>query len=374
MRILVFAAYNEFTTAAHIIQALRKTGHHVLVCSTQPGTEVDCLCGDSVRARPILERMQFAPEVLLCIEASADLVPRDVAELGIPTIWYGMDAHLHLNKHAALARVFDVAFLCHKYCVEELRRRGLANVEWLPVAADLSLYEPGSHEKRFQVVFVGTLDPRLHPERVVLCETIRKSFAPVFIGQAFLKDMARIYQSAHIVFNRSIRGDMNMRVFEALASGSLLVTDRLEDPSFAELFRDGEHLVTYRNEREMVERTRYYLDHPAEAEKIAANGCRLVRERHTYEHRAEAIVHAAQGLLDQTRPRVIPQPGDVVYACYLANNTSAFLETVQELLGKKNVQGRLPRLVRAWIVAMLKLSGFILGCRTVLRRRLRRNL
>jgi len=374
MRILVFAAYNEFTTAAHIIQALRKTGHHVLVCSTQPGTEVDCLCGDSVRARPILERMQFAPEVLLCIEASADLVPRDVAELGIPTIWYGMDAHLHLSKHAALARIFDVAFLSHKYCVEELRGRGLANVEWLPVAANLSLCEPGSHEKRFQVAFVGTLDPRLHPERVALLETIRRNFSPVFIGQAFLEDMAKIYQSARIVFNKSIRGDMNMRVFEALASGSLLVTDRLDDPGFNELFRDGEHLITYQNEREMVEKTRYYLEHPAEAEKISANGYRLVRERHTYEHRAKAIVQAAQGLLDQTRLRVIPRPGDVVYASYLANNTPAFLEMVRELVEKKDVQGPLSWLVQAWIVATLKLSGFILGCRTVLRRRLRRNL
>ena len=369
MRILIFTAYNEFTTAAHIIRAFRKIGHHVLVCSPQLGTEVNCLCGDSFRARPIIERMQFVPEVVLCIEASSDLVPSDVAELGIPTIWYGLDAHLHLSKHAALAKVFDVVFLSHKSCVEELRRGGLANVEWLPFAADPSLYESGSHEKRFKVAFVGTLDPRLHPERAVLLETIRRNFSPVFIGQAFLKDMGRIYQGAYIVFNKSIRGDINMRVFEALASGSLLVTDQLDDPGFAELFRDGEHLITYQTEHEMVKKTRYYLDHPDEAEKISANGCRLARERHTYEHRAEVIVQAAQGLLDQTRPRVIPRLGEVLYASYLANNTPAFLEMVGELVKKKNVKGSFQRLVQAGVVAALKLSKLVLQGRTWLRQR-----
>ena len=52
----------------------------------------------------------------------------------------------------------------------------------------------------------------------------------------------------------------------------------------------------------MVEKMRYFLDHQDEEEKISANGCRLVRPRHTYEHREEVIVQAAQGLLDHPRP------------------------------------------------------------------------
>ncbi len=39
--------------------------------------------------------------------------------------------------------------------------------------------------------------------------------------------MARTYSAARTVFNRSIKNDINMRVFEALASGSLLVTNDL---------------------------------------------------------------------------------------------------------------------------------------------------
>ena len=51
--------------------------------------------------------------------------------------------------------------------------------------------------------------------------------------------MARIYSASRIVFNRSIKDDVNMRVFEALASGSLLLTNDLAANGQAELFRDG---------------------------------------------------------------------------------------------------------------------------------------
>ncbi len=39
--------------------------------------------------------------------------------------------------------------------------------------------------------------------------------------------MAQTYSAARLAFNRSIKNDVNMRVFEAVACGSLLVTNDL---------------------------------------------------------------------------------------------------------------------------------------------------
>jgi spore maturation protein CgeB len=59
--------------------------------------------------------------------------------------------------------------------------------------------------------------------------------------------MAETYSASRIVFNRSIRDDLNMRVFEALACGSMLLTNALPPESGQEeLFVDGTHLATYR--------------------------------------------------------------------------------------------------------------------------------
>ena len=54
--------------------------------------------------------------------------------------------------------------------------------------------------------------------------------------------MGRIYSESKIVLNASINGDLNMRVFEALTSGALLVTDRIEnglDTLFAQIAQAG---------------------------------------------------------------------------------------------------------------------------------------
>ena len=69
--------------------------------------------------------------------------------------------------------------------------------------------------------------------------------------------MARIYSAARMVFNRSIKNDLNMRVFEGLASGSLLLTNDLGENGQDELFRDGAHLAAYREADDLVDKIEY---------------------------------------------------------------------------------------------------------------------
>ena len=52
-----------------------------------------------------------------------------------------------------------------------------------------------------------------------------------------------------------------MRVFEALCSGSLLLTDRAEGSGLECLFEDGKHLAIYDDDR-LIERIRFYLNRP----------------------------------------------------------------------------------------------------------------
>ena len=73
--------------------------------------------------------------------------------------------------------------------------------------------------------------------------------------------MAKIYSQAKIIFNKSIRKDLNMRVFEAMSCGSMLVTDRLKpEAGLEELFKDKKHFVLYDNESDLVEKIGYYLN------------------------------------------------------------------------------------------------------------------
>jgi spore maturation protein CgeB len=93
---------------------------------------------------------------------------------------------------------------------------------------------------------------------------------------------------------------MNMRVFEALACGSLLVTNDLAENGQDELFQDRVHLAAYREPGEMLEVIAYYLDHAGEREAIAAAGRAEAVGRHTYRHRMERLLAEAERRLGRT--------------------------------------------------------------------------
>ena len=112
--------------------------------------------------------------------------------------------------------------------------------------------------------------------------------------------MARIYSASRIVFNRSIGNDVNMRVFEAVACGSLLVTNDLAENGQAELFQDGVHLATYQDAEEMLEKIRHYLEHDDRREAIASAGRAEAIARHTYRHRMGRLLAEAETRLGRT--------------------------------------------------------------------------
>jgi len=128
--------------------------------------------------------------------------------------------------------------------------------------------------------------------RTELLETLVQEFPNSFVGQAYFQDMARVYGQSRLAFNRSLRNDVNMRVFEALAGGSLLLTNDLAENGQAELLQTGRHLEVYRSADELLERARYYLRHEATRQRITAAGKAEVLARHTYRHRAVEMLRA----------------------------------------------------------------------------------
>src|SRR5205823_7453015 len=137
------------------------------------------------------------------------------------------------------------------------------------------------------ISFVGN---RFPGPRAELIDLLKTRYPSHFVGNAYLDEMARIYSASRVVFNRSVRNDVNMRVFEALACGSLLITNDLAENGQAELVTDGVHLVGYREPGEMVEKIGYYLAHEEQREAIAAAGRAEVLARHTYRHRMEWLL------------------------------------------------------------------------------------
>ena len=211
-----------------------------------------------------------------------------------PLAWWAIDAHLDLDRCLAQTRTADLTFAAQKAGAEALRRAGVTGAAWLPLACDSGVHRPHDVPKEHDVSFVGNLFPG---PRAELVELLRKYFPSHFVGRAYFDDMARIYSASRAAFNRSIREDLNMRVFEALACGPLLVTNALPPASGQEqLFRDGVHLATYRDPEELLDKLRFYLARPETLATVARAGREEVSARHTYRHRMEEVLRAAERL------------------------------------------------------------------------------
>lgn len=88
-----------------------------------------------------------------------------------------------------------------------------------------------------------------------------------------------------------------MRVFEALACGSMLLTNDLADNGQNELFRDGVHLATYREPQEMLDKLSFYLHRVGVRERIAMAGRAEAIDNHTYRHRMERLLGEVEDVL-----------------------------------------------------------------------------
>jgi len=76
--------------------------------------------------------------------------------------------------------------------------------------------------------------------------------------------------------------EITRRIFEGMACGKMVLTDRLPmDTKLHEIFVDGEDIVYYDDMFDCIEKMNYYNEHEEERERIANNGMKKVINNYT---------------------------------------------------------------------------------------------
>ncbi len=305
MNVLLSYTSNPMTTASYLEKALRKICN---VMTYGPSINKEILTTwdlleieDRVKAHQIpfsdgdISRVVdelptgWAPDVFLFMDTGVLFPLNNLDSLKCVKACYIIDAHIYFDHHLEFARDFDVVFVAHKPAVEMFKERGVENVFWVPPACDPEIHGKKTDEKLYDIGFVGTLNPEFNSERVKLLYELDKRFH-TYYERCFLERMAEVFSQSKIVFNKSVEDGLNMRVFEVLASGSMLLTNEARGSGLTDLFQEKEQIVVYRNEKELLELADYYLKNDDEREEIAAEGLRKVLNGHTYDHRAKDMI------------------------------------------------------------------------------------
>jgi spore maturation protein CgeB/tetratricopeptide (TPR) repeat protein len=293
------------TTAHYMERALRQK-HNVMTCGAQINDEVkkcwnlealnwevtsqDIPRGNATSLKQVLDQLPqgWKPDFYFWLETGLSSIPTDLHEHDLPKICYLIDTHINFDKHVDIASNFDFIFLAQKAYVEKMIDAGIKNVFWLPLACDPDIHGKVEQEKKWDVGFVGTI-PKTQNRRKTLLERIDSRFN-LSCERKFMDEMAEHYSRSKIVFNNAINNDLNMRVFEALCSGSLLLTDCASGSGLEEMFKNRKHLVIYEDEN--IENViAHYLENDNERKHIAEQGRQEVLKNHTYAHRAEDLMN-----------------------------------------------------------------------------------
>jgi hypothetical protein len=216
-------------------------------------------------------------------------IPFGIERAPCATALYLIDVHQDLESRLKWAPLFDVVLVAQPDDLQRFLLEGGVAAEWLPLGADPAIHAPPSPGRDLQVGFVGKLGAPGSKRREAL-QPVLEAFSGNDVAAFYSPvEMARIYARSKVVINASINGDMNMRVFEAMASGALLVTDRIAN-GMDRLFIEGQHYVGYSSPNEAVEVVRHYLADEARRFRIAAEGQALVLSAHTYRHRLQVVL------------------------------------------------------------------------------------
>ncbi len=232
------------------------------------------------------------PDALLVVDTlAAPALPYGIEDIPVPRLYYALDVHLNYHWQHHYAQLFDHVFVVQKDYVPLFADRGLP-AAWLPWGADAPFLATSDRPRKYDLAFVGAVDRASRPKRAALVELLRRSFGMAVFGvdaaqRLSADETARVLSQTKIAFNEAILGDVNYRVFEAMACGALLLTEAVGN-GLGDIFRTGEHLITYTPET-LVPLVQHYLGAELERARIAASGRALVHAEHTLTVRMQQL-------------------------------------------------------------------------------------
>jgi spore maturation protein CgeB len=188
---------------------------------------------------------------------------------------------------------FNVLFVRQRVQLDYLKQIG-CNIPayWLPFSVDVSRYKKVNEKKIYDVITSATLRSEVYPNRVKV-KGILKQMGLKIISSRIIQDayIKAINQSKIAVISTNIFNSPNMKFTEFTSCGTFVLTDKPAD--FDELgFKNGEHLILYKNLDDLKDKVKYYLKHEKEREEIAANGMNFVHNYHNNGIRVEQFIKA----------------------------------------------------------------------------------
>jgi hypothetical protein len=245
------------------------------------------------------------PDLVVClVDASWRNLPQNLAAFKCPRVLLVADTHhmdapiLGMLRYLSSQPYDRVVLLYDRHHATIFRSAGVKNLFWLPGLtfphddAFVASCRRGAANRVPRIAFSGQVG-KFHPYRRALVGELelRKLIDVHPLPQR--QGMA-LYGGALAGFNASLNGDLNLRVFEILSAGAVLLTDELaEESGLRRLEEEGCPLCTYRSPGDLVERAQALLADPSGSAAAGAKGAKWFDSHLSAPRRRELFARVA---------------------------------------------------------------------------------
>jgi len=245
----------------------------------------------------ILQHFQKQPDWIFHFESDFPLLPGGLEKSAIPTVCFQVDSYTYLKRRLRWSSLFDHAAVFHPGHEILFNEGGHPGAFLLPHAVRRALYDVADLPREFEVGFVGQTRGAIYHKREELITELARTFRMNDWSRTYsLEEVAEVYRRSRVAVNigrDDFPQDANMRVFEILASGALLITSLPSELSGVGL-EEGVHFVGYRKASEVFPLVRRFLGDEAARLRIVRAARARILEEHTYDHRVEQLLQRLQ--------------------------------------------------------------------------------
>ena len=241
----------------------------------------------------------FIPDAVIIWGPEYTGIPLLIEECPYPIFGFIGDWNVNFSSIKDIIKSFDYSFVSDPKGVEVFQKYGYQAIEYMPIWG----FSPNEHykidntDKIYDVLFIGNLNNDLQKDRSFWLKRLAKlsnKYNIKILTGVHGYDYTLALNQAKITFNRSIKSELNMRIFEATECNSLLFYEE-ENFVIRDIFQDREHCVLY-NDTNFEELIGYYLTHYQERERICNNAYVEV-QKYTYKNQINKIIDRIKDII-----------------------------------------------------------------------------
>jgi Glycosyl transferases group 1 len=250
----------------------------------------------------VLKLCPRKPSYIFHFESALPLLPQGLEKSPVPTVCFHPDTYAFTKRRIRWSYLFDHAAVFHPGYEHEFAKSGHPGAFLVPHAVRREFFDGPELPREYEIGWVGSTAGPVYRRRQEWLPKLATEFQTNDWGRQYtLEQVADVYRRSRIVVNigrDDFPQDANLRVFEVMASGALLLTSiptELSDLGFQE----GVHFVGYRSGSEILPLVRKFLADDAARSRISSAARAKILSEHTYDARAGQLLDRLESFGDQ---------------------------------------------------------------------------